>query len=1061
MAEKLVPGGFLGAGGFMPPVPGGVANWPLDQIAYFMLDGDAGDDANPGFIVAAPGTVFSPAQIAATAVKTTDRLAAVRPILGNGRKAITLVKPRAGRAVYDKTVVGDGLGAEDRSAYVDYALFQTRGSDLTNSAADHAQLGCVTTVGPFTVLNVGSGVDGYPMFTLDAPIGIAPSDMSKYRLRFTTPAPATIYASPVWGDTTGAGDPAAVTVWLLPGFVPAGSTVVFELCGSVLHDFIEMDEIATISNPTSPPSILAAGLEVTNRGRCVVGVRTPSTARPLYTMFSSLTLAEIVGDLDAGPTYINEIPSGPGTLGGPSMTLEGGGIGQGDYAISISYARVRNSLTLRVTQADLSHIDVDMATIRAVSQASSLGSIHYDTLIIDQRSVANVTSARWKSNLGGLIIDPNVSADNQYVAGKIDISNVKSMILPEPAVPGIILKAGHYTVALNHGGVDTPLVTVGSGVRVEHDQSSSTFTVVDYATLHLTGFEIEGAQKVVCLFSGQHYQGNEVLPCPRGMVMRMVDAAPGAGGTAYPCGLVVKAVGAGDPSRFDLALDNDVNVIGYTLTNLVQGEPAIDNGWTVVANDGIGVLQKDPAAAAVAPGDVLYLSKTVPGYFTGVATSTRLGVALPIGPGSVSPIPIFTPYTMSWLPQDNKITADVLIATRLGLGVATVTSPEIFHGTSASTVASAAGATWNEYNFAAETVSITGNTGIATATGFNKVAIAAPTIAGGTATCTITHAATVAISGAPSAGANVAITNAYALWSQAGVNRFDGYVGVGLKPTVGVHTNLGIFTGTGDPVALGFASGPGEIAAVNTAANTRFDFGQSGSRYATVMWVYNATLDSAYLGIGTAGNLNPIFLNARTLQFKSTATVANAAGAVWNGMEFQASTLTVTGAGTITALSFLSVASPVVTSAAAAVVTDFYTARIAAATFTGAGPARATRSYALFSDGNTKLGGGFTLKGTDVNAAGPYVVLETDYYLEVRYTGTGAISINLPAISLAGNGRTLVVIDSGYNAAANNITVVRDAADKINNVAGNYVISASGAAVRLKANATTSNWELV
>jgi len=112
-------------------------------------------------------------------------------------------------------------------------------------------------------------------------------------------------------------------------------------------------------------------------------------------------------------------------------------------------------------------------------------------------------------------------------------------------------------------------------------------------------------------------------------------------------------------------------------------------------------------------------------------------------------------------------------------------------------------------------------------------------------------------------------------------------------------------------------------------------------------------------------------------------------------------------------------------------------------------------------NGSTRLYGGLTVRGTDINAAGPYNVAVTDFCLEVRYTATGAIQINLPAISTVGNGRVIVVIDSGYNAAANNITVARNGADKINNIAGNYTMNTSGDCKRFKSNSTTSNWELI
>ena len=50
--------------------------------------------------------------------------------------------------------------------------------------------------------------------------------------------------------------------------------------------------------------------------------------------------------------------------------------------------------------------------------------------------------------------------------------------------------------------------------------------------------------------------------------------------------------------------------------------------------------------------------------------------------------------------------------------------------------------------------------------------------------------------------------------------------------------------------------------------------------------------------------------------------------------------------------------------------------------------------------------------------------------------------------------------DSGYNAAVNNITWVRNGADTIENVAGNYLQIVTGSLISFTANATTNNWEL-
>ena len=103
---------------------------------------------------------------------------------------------------------------------------------------------------------------------------------------------------------------------------------------------------------------------------------------------------------------------------------------------------------------------------------------------------------------------------------------------------------------------------------------------------------------------------------------------------------------------------------------------------------------------------------------------------------------------------------------------------------------------------------------------------------------------------------------------------------------------------------------------------------------------------------------------------------------------------------------------------------------------------------------------GAPVVATDVNVA-TYTVLPTDRVLEVRYTLTNAATINLPSIASFGGGVNLTIIDSGYNALVKNIIVHRNGTDKVNNVAGDYLINRNGAAIILVANATTSNWEII
>lgn len=102
----------------------------------------------------------------------------------------------------------------------------------------------------------------------------------------------------------------------------------------------------------------------------------------------------------------------------------------------------------------------------------------------------------------------------------------------------------------------------------------------------------------------------------------------------------------------------------------------------------------------------------------------------------------------------------------------------------------AAGSVYNMVDFAASTVTLDQGNGadITTATGFNAFMVRAPTYSNALVARVITNAATQAISGAPIAGANVTITNNYALWIQAGNLRLDGKLSV---PTAQTQATIG------------------------------------------------------------------------------------------------------------------------------------------------------------------------------------------------------------------------------------------------------------------------------
>jgi len=108
----------------------------------------------------------------------------------------------------------------------------------------------------------------------------------------------------------------------------------------------------------------------------------------------------------------------------------------------------------------------------------------------------------------------------------------------------------------------------------------------------------------------------------------------------------------------------------------------------------------------------------------------------------------------------------------------------------------------------------------------------------------------------------------------------------------------------------------------------------------------------------------------------------------------------------------------------------------------------------FYNAGNTKL------MATDLNAA-TLTLTAAHHVIQCRYTSTGTCTITLPAISAMGRGTEYIIIDSGYNAGTNNITIARNGADKITNLSADYVLNTNGSTVRLVANTDTANWEII
>jgi hypothetical protein len=89
------------------------------------------------------------------------------------------------------------------------------------------------------------------------------------------------------------------------------------------------------------------------------------------------------------------------------------------------------------------------------------------------------------------------------------------------------------------------------------------------------------------------------------------------------------------------------------------------------------------------------------------------------------------------------------------------------------TVASGASAVYDAFSMPALSLTVTGTTHVTTATGFNQATFYQPTYTD-SSSVTIDNGATVAIAGAPIAAGSVTLSNAYALWVQAGTTKLAG-----------------------------------------------------------------------------------------------------------------------------------------------------------------------------------------------------------------------------------------------------------------------------------------------
>jgi hypothetical protein len=111
----------------------------------------------------------------------------------------------------------------------------------------------------------------------------------------------------------------------------------------------------------------------------------------------------------------------------------------------------------------------------------------------------------------------------------------------------------------------------------------------------------------------------------------------------------------------------------------------------------------------------------------------------------------------------------------------------------------------------------------------------------------------------------------------------------------------------------------------------------------------------------------------------------------------------------------------------------------------------AATTTATFKPAGLTLGAGLTVH-TATATASPYTI---DGYAAKDYTifvdTTTAMTINLPAPT---NGRVVIIKDSTFNAATNNITIVRNGSEKIEGVAASRILSSNGMSITLTSNGT-------
>jgi len=634
---------------------GNVADWDPSLVRYIFLDGDNGDDSHLGYLDAPPGTVFSPADAAAVAVKTTHRINQIRPPVGAGRMVVVLLKPRAGGALYDAVTPGDHAGTEDRSRINGYSYMLTRGSsDHTNSRLDKTNLGYgpaiagPNTDGSFTVANAVDNGDGTTVLTLTGATLPAGYVVARYRLRTNKVLYSTVvaYAAIRWNELAATPDPTKLTIWNGGVTYSPGDKVWIEKPTVALAGF---SEAAGAQSRNQQADLVTAGLHVANPGYSPVYLGSNDAFRVQYshTNFedgSPVFVYSNDGDVQFVPGWIDETGNqSPGAVTGvgfPSFTqlrglrndftLQACAYGWTNQPTDDPFFLFAHGRDVNIFQSTIQSYHLECEG--GISGLTDCLVGNGEVLNEGEVSISNVLRVPfWTGRSTPLRAGVNQGA-TLYNLGKSK-SAWPFGEAPEPDQAGYDVHgaAARFTVRID---LDQPQ----PGTRVDFLPTEAVVIPLPYTQnwgLGSTGFELETGVKLIVhksIYTAPEvptpFAGDE-LPCPVCRLMQFRDSE-GVEPVETPIGIIV-CPSTGQENRVEVwGLAPPLGLlspVGVTVTPSIstdagQGGGQI-GGFVLVAFKGPLVMQLAPASPYPEPNANLYAATDFPGYAADIPPDPR------------------------------------------------------------------------------------------------------------------------------------------------------------------------------------------------------------------------------------------------------------------------------------------------------------------------------------------------------------------------------------------------------------------------------------------------------